>query len=206
MKKLINTALVYLIAGAAAGVFFREFTNFAQFTGQTTLGLMHPHLLVLGFAVFLIATLFALQDDFTGDKLFKPFYIVYNVGLVVTVCMMLVRGVVEVTGAPLAMPDAERGRSATAPPDRTPRRLLVRYGRDPTDRRPPPGSNGSPSTARPLSHSPPAWQQFSITDRIMDKNRLDSVIFSEDRSKGKPLTWHYKKRHSGLAEFGVKNY
>ena len=48
MKKLINTALVYLIAGAAAGVFFREFTNFAQFTGQTTLGLMHPHLLVLG--------------------------------------------------------------------------------------------------------------------------------------------------------------
>ena len=52
MKKLINTALVYLIAGAAAGVFFREFTNFAQFTGQTTLGLMHPHLLVLGFAVF----------------------------------------------------------------------------------------------------------------------------------------------------------
>ena len=103
MKKLINTALVYLIAGAAAGVFFREFTNFAQFTGQTTLGLMHPHLLVLGFAVFLIATLFALQDDFTGDKLF---YIVYNVGLVVTVCMMLVRGVVEVTGAPLAMPDA----------------------------------------------------------------------------------------------------
>ena len=83
MKKLINTALVYLIAGAAAGVFFREFTNFAQFTGQTTLGLMHPHLLV-----------------------FKPFYIVYNVGLVVTVCMMLVRGVVEVTGAPLAMPDA----------------------------------------------------------------------------------------------------
>ena len=86
MKKLINTALVYLIAGAAAGVFFREFTNFAQFTGQTTLGLMHPHLLVLGFAVFLIATLFALQDDFTGDKLFKPFYIVYNVGLVVTVC------------------------------------------------------------------------------------------------------------------------
>ena len=32
---------------------------------------MHPHLLVLGFAVFLIATLFALQDDFTGDKLFK---------------------------------------------------------------------------------------------------------------------------------------
>lgn len=106
MKKLINTALVYLIAGAAAGVFFREFTNFAQFTGQTTLGLMHPHLLVLGFAVFLIATLFALQDDFTTDKLFAPFYIVYNVGIVITVGMMLVRGVTEVTGTLLPLPDA----------------------------------------------------------------------------------------------------
>lgn len=106
MKRLINTALVYLIAGAVSGVFFREFTKFFQFDGSTTLGLMHPHLLVLGFAVFLIATLFALQDDFTSDKLFMTFYIAYNAGVVVTVCMMLVRGVSEVTGTPLAMPDA----------------------------------------------------------------------------------------------------
>ena len=106
MKRLINTALVYLIAGAAAGVFFREFTKFAQFDGVTTLGFMHPHLLLLGFVVLLLATLFALQDDFTGDKLFMPFYIVYNVGLVVAVCMMFVRGVAEVSGAPLVLPDA----------------------------------------------------------------------------------------------------
>ncbi|WP_232330211.1 hypothetical protein, partial [Eggerthella lenta] len=58
----------------------------------------------------------------------------------------------------------------------------------------------------PLPHAPSAWRQLSITDSVMDKNRLDSVIFSEDRSNDKPLTWHYKKRHSGLAEFGVKNY
>lgn len=106
MKRLINTALVYLIAGAAAGVFFREFTKFSQFDGTTVLGFMHPHLLVLGFAIFLIATLFALADDYTHDKLFMPFYIVYNVGLIVTVCMMFVRGVAEVTGAPLVLPDA----------------------------------------------------------------------------------------------------
>ncbi|RDB68277.1 DUF2871 domain-containing protein [Eggerthella sinensis] len=106
MKKLINTALVYLLVGAAAGVFFREFTKFSQFDGATTLGFMHPHLLVLGFVVFLIATLFALQDDFTTDKLFAPFYIVYNVGIVITVGMMLVRGVTEVTGTLLPLPDA----------------------------------------------------------------------------------------------------
>ncbi len=42
MKKLINTALAYLIAGAAAGVFFREFTKFSNFDGPTTLGLIFP--------------------------------------------------------------------------------------------------------------------------------------------------------------------
>ena len=92
MKRLINTALVYLIAGAAAGVFFREFTKLSGFAGQTALGFMHPHLLALGFLVFLIATLFALASDFTGDRLFKPFYLVYNIGVVITAGMMLVRG------------------------------------------------------------------------------------------------------------------
>ena len=106
MKKLINTALAYLIAGAAAGVFFREFTKFSNFDGPTTLGLMHSHLLVLGLAVFLIATLFSLHDDFTKGKLFKPFYIVYNIGMVVTAATMLARGVAEVAGTTLPMPDA----------------------------------------------------------------------------------------------------
>ena len=103
MKRLINTALVYLIAGAAAGVFFREFTKLSGFAGQTALGFMHPHLLALGFLVFLIATLFALASDFTGDRLF---YLVYNIGLVITAGMMLVRGVAQVTGTVLPLPDA----------------------------------------------------------------------------------------------------
>ena len=88
MKRLINTALVYLIAGAAAGVFFREFTKLSGFSGQTVLGFMHPHLLALGFLVFLIATLFALASDFTGDRLFKPFFIVYNIGVAVTATVL----------------------------------------------------------------------------------------------------------------------
>lgn len=106
MKRLINTAFVYLIAGAAAGVFFREFTKLMGFEGTTSLAFMHTHLLALGFLVFLIATLFALQDDFTSNKLFKPFYLVYNVGMVVAVGMMLVRGVTEVSGTALPLPDA----------------------------------------------------------------------------------------------------
>ncbi len=106
MKKLINTSFVYLIAGALAGVFFREFTKIMGFEGVTSLAFMHPHLIALGFIMFLIATLFSLIDDFTGDKLFKPFYIVYNLGMIITTGMMLVRGVSQVTNTFLPMPDA----------------------------------------------------------------------------------------------------
>ena len=106
MKRLINIALAYLIAGAVSGVFFREFTKFAGFEGTTTLGLMHSHLLVLGFLVFLNVTLFALFDDFTKDKLFAIFLCVYNAGLTITAAIMFVRGIIQVTNAPLVLPDA----------------------------------------------------------------------------------------------------
>lgn len=106
MKKLLNISFIYLIAGAAAGVFFREFTKFNGYDGYTMLGFMHPHLLALGFIVFLIATLFCMQKDFTGDKLFKPFMIIYNIGLIVTEIMFLVRGTTEILHIALPMPDA----------------------------------------------------------------------------------------------------
>ncbi|MEG2262709.1 MAG: DUF2871 family protein, partial [Raoultibacter sp.] len=104
MKKLLNISFIYLLAGAAAGVFFREFTKFNGFDGVTTLGLVHPHLLALGFIVFLIATLFCMQKDFTGDKLFLPFMIIYNAGLIVTAVMFFVRGITQVLATTLPMP------------------------------------------------------------------------------------------------------
>lgn len=36
MKKMINTAFVYMILGLVAGVFYREFTKFMGFEGLTT--------------------------------------------------------------------------------------------------------------------------------------------------------------------------
>ena len=35
MKKLYTTARIYLILGLTAGVFYREFTKFNNFTGTT---------------------------------------------------------------------------------------------------------------------------------------------------------------------------
>ena len=102
MKKLLNTAFAYVIAGALGGVFFREFTKFSGFTGKTALSYLHPHLIGLGSLVFLLLALFAGMKDFTGDKKFGHFYLVYNAGLIGMCAMFLVRGILDVRGGELS--------------------------------------------------------------------------------------------------------
>ena len=52
-----NLALIYAVAAMVSGVFFREFTKFTQFTGQTRLSVMHTHYFMLGMFFFLILLL-----------------------------------------------------------------------------------------------------------------------------------------------------
>ena len=56
MKRLLNASFIYMLAGVASGLFYREFTKLNDFPeGQfTQLGLAHTHLLTLGFIVLLI--------------------------------------------------------------------------------------------------------------------------------------------------------
>lgn len=96
MKKLINTAFTYMIIGLAAGVFYREYTKIAGFTGATKLSLIHTHTLVLGMFFFLIAALFQNQLKLHKHKSFNRFYIFYNLGLVSTIAMLLVRGLLDI--------------------------------------------------------------------------------------------------------------
>ncbi|MCF0108981.1 MAG: DUF2871 domain-containing protein [Erysipelotrichaceae bacterium] len=97
MKKLINTAFIYMVLGAIGGVLYRETTRLAGYTGVTALGYVHPHLIGLGAGVFLILALFAAQKDFTVDnKDFNKFYLVYNGGMAGMNIMFLVRGFVQV--------------------------------------------------------------------------------------------------------------
>ena len=72
--------------------------------GASLLGSIPWHLGVGGFLVFLAATLFALRADYSGETLFRPFYIVYNVGVVLTAGSLLVKGLSLLTGTatPLA--------------------------------------------------------------------------------------------------------
>ncbi|AYV34284.1 DUF2871 domain-containing protein [Erysipelothrix amsterdamensis] len=102
MKKMINTSFAYLIAGLVGGVFYREFTKFQGFTGFTRLSLIHPHLLVLGMILSLIVALFFVKFDLDKKPKWNRFYITYNLGVITTTLMLLVRGLTEVLNISLS--------------------------------------------------------------------------------------------------------
>ena len=102
MKKIINTAIFYLIYGLTEGAFYREYTKFKGFTGLTSLAKVHPHVLVLGMLVFLIIGAYAYKnDDLIKTKSFSRFYKVYNIALVGTSLTMFVRGLTQVNASQL---------------------------------------------------------------------------------------------------------
>lgn len=102
MKKLINRAFVYLVAALAAGVFYREFTKFNGFTGKTAPAFLHPHLLMLGAFLLLLAALFGSRMPFIEEKRFRVFLTLHTIGLPFMAVMMLVRGVMQTLQTPLS--------------------------------------------------------------------------------------------------------
>ena len=101
MKKILNAAFIYMIAGVASGLFYREFTKLNGFPeGKfTQLGLVHTHLLTLGFIVLLIALV--IEKVFTisrSPKLFAWFFWLYNAGVVLTSAMLIWHGSLTVLG------------------------------------------------------------------------------------------------------------
>jgi hypothetical protein len=108
-KRNLITAFVYLIAGLCFGVFYREFTKWNGFSGITSLGFAHPHLIALGMLLFL-GLYFGLKDsEVLKSWKYKTFYIVYNIGLPGTVIMMLVRGILQVKGISVAASSLSAG-------------------------------------------------------------------------------------------------
>lgn len=101
MRKLLNLAFFYMLAGVLSGLFYREFTKLNDFPegGWTQLSVVHTHLLVLGFIVLLIVLVlekaFALSRH---QKLFSWFLWTYNAGIVLTAGMMTVHGMLTVMG------------------------------------------------------------------------------------------------------------
>lgn len=101
LKTQLTIAFVYLAAGLISGLFYREFTKINDFPeGQfTQLGVLHTHLLVLGFFFFLIVVClekaFALSS--TG-AVYRWFVVVYNLGVVLTAAMFVWHGSLTVLG------------------------------------------------------------------------------------------------------------
>ena len=101
MKKYANSALIYAIAAMVFGVFYREFTKFMGFTGESALSVMHTHYFMLGMVMFLLMLLLDKQFAFTNGKTGKVL-LVYHAGLNLTGVMFLIRGVTQVLGTPLS--------------------------------------------------------------------------------------------------------
>jgi hypothetical protein len=98
MKKLYKTSFFYLILGLAMGVFYREFTKIKGYQGITMLSKIHAHLLILGFLLFLILLFLEIKYNITVNKKFRSFYIVYNIGLMLTIGTMTWRGILDIIG------------------------------------------------------------------------------------------------------------
>lgn len=101
MKRYINGAITYAALAMAGGVFYREFTKFNHFTGQTTLSVLHTHYFVLGMLFFLLLLLLEKNFAFSSAKSDK-ILLFYNIGLNTTVAMLFVRGITQVLNLPLS--------------------------------------------------------------------------------------------------------
>lgn len=88
-------ALAYAVAAMIFGVFYREFTKFSGFSGQTALSVIHTHYFLLGMffslLLMLIEKAFSFSDQNTGKIL-----IVYQLGLNITALGFLIRGLTQV--------------------------------------------------------------------------------------------------------------
>lgn len=96
MKKYFTLFFIYLILALIGGVFYREFTKAFEFTGKTTLSIVHVHFFVLGVVLFLIIAILNHLINLEQNKGFKVSLILYNIFLPFIAVMFLTRGIIQV--------------------------------------------------------------------------------------------------------------
>lgn len=97
-----TAALIYAVIAMVFGVFYREFTKFSGFEGDTNLSLIHPHYFILGMIFFLILMLLEKNFGFSGQKNTGLFFITYQIGLNITGLGFFIRGITQVLYAELS--------------------------------------------------------------------------------------------------------
>ena len=99
MRRLLYAFLVYMILGLFSGFYYRELTKAHHFTGDTQLALVHTHTLILGMFMFLLLLPLEKVFKLSSYYLFNWFFIVYHLGVIVTIGMMTYKGTLQVIGA-----------------------------------------------------------------------------------------------------------
>ena len=92
MKRYINYSIVYAVLALVGGVFYREFTKINDYTGWTTLSVVHTHYFILGMMFVLVLGVVSMNVNFKSNRA----VLFYNVGLNLTAIMLVVRGIVQV--------------------------------------------------------------------------------------------------------------
>lgn len=96
-KQYVIWALIYLVVGIICGVYYREFTKALNYTNvYTPLGLVHPHFLVLGMIMTLLLGFLVSNLDIKKTKTLTIAFWLYNVGVIFTATMLLIRGTLDV--------------------------------------------------------------------------------------------------------------
>ena len=102
LKRYFTSAIVYASLAMAGGVFYREFTKYSGFTGQTNLSFVHTHYFVLGMFFFLALALLEKVFAFSDSKGIKGWVTVYHIGLNITTVCLFLRGLAQATTAALS--------------------------------------------------------------------------------------------------------
>ncbi|HIV18164.1 MAG TPA: DUF2871 domain-containing protein [Candidatus Merdivicinus intestinigallinarum] len=94
-RKYLSTAFIYAVIAMVWGVFYREFTKFAGFSGETALSVIHVHYFALGMIFFLLLALLEKNFAFSGGKGVKPGLVFYHAGLNIAWLGFFLRGLVQ---------------------------------------------------------------------------------------------------------------
>lgn len=92
MKHCINYSIVYTVLAIIGGMLYRDFTKMDDYTGWTTLSVVHAHYFILGMMFFLILGLISMNMNLKINRA----VLFCNIRLNLTAIMLVVCGIVQV--------------------------------------------------------------------------------------------------------------
>ncbi len=101
-KRFADSAFIYAVLAMVFGVFYREFTKFNFYDGDTVLSVIHTHYFLLGMVFFLVLMLIEKNFGISRQNKTGLFVITYQVGLNITVLSFLIRGIAQVLQSDLS--------------------------------------------------------------------------------------------------------